>query len=176
MIFGYSVMIKKVRAIVVAAVLIPVAAFALPFNDDMVDTQALRTGEISRQAPAETVAIGTHRWHVESKEDAASLTNPKNGDKLAALNGKRLFEINCAPCHGKLTSVGVEPSPLASKIIMQGPDLGSDYYAAKPDGLFYGTMHFGGLAVMPRVGFKLSPDETWDIVTFIRSIQKSRKK
>ncbi|MDZ4785598.1 MAG: c-type cytochrome [bacterium] len=162
---------------VLLAVLTANFALALPFNDDMANTSALRTGSIVRTKPPETVPVGSLKRRVESKEAALLLTNPNgNKDPLAISNGDRLFASNCSPCHGRFNDIGVDAGLVAQKSIMAGPDLGSDYYAEKPDGLFYGTIHFGGMAVMPRVGFKLSPSETWDIVSYIRSVQTSRKK
>jgi len=55
---------------------------------------------------------------------------------------------------------------------MSPPDLINDYYRQKSDGYLYGTIHFGGLAVMPGLGWKLSPEEHWDIINFIRQVQK----
>ncbi len=152
-----------------------ISAHALPFNDDMAKTPALVTGRIARSAPADSVSIGSLKDRVASKEEALKLTNPNGSDLSHVKNGKRLFAVNCTPCHGTFTETGVEPSPVMAKTIMPGPDLGVSAYADRPDGLFYGTIHFGGLAVMPRVGFKLSAKETWDIVSYIRSVQNNRK-
>lgn len=153
----------------------PFMAQALPFNNDMVETPALKTGSIVRGKPAETIPIGAHEYRVGSKEEALALTNPKKGGASEVANGKRLFEVNCTPCHGQQDEKGVTVSLASQRMLMPGPDLGSDLYAPRPDGLFYGTIHFGGMAVMPRVGYKLSPEETWDIVSYIRWMQKNRK-
>lgn len=150
-------------------------ASALPFNDDMADSQAIRTGQIVRSAPDETVAVGSLKYRVESKEEALKLTNPHPVTATALRDGKRLFQVNCTPCHGTFTDEGIEPTPIMGRSIMPGPDLSNEFYAGRPDGLFYGTIHFGGVAVMPRVGYKLSPKESWDIVSYIRSEQEKSK-
>jgi mono/diheme cytochrome c family protein len=168
------------KIILLAAVAMsPNLVSALPFNDDMANTKAIRTGQMVRAKPEGIVPVGGHQQTVATKEEALKLTNPnKKNDKFAVNNGKRLFEINCTPCHGYQDENGVVPSAAIQRgaMIMPGPDLGSDMYAAREDGLFYGTIHFGGMVVMPRVGYKLSPKETWDIVSYIRHMQQGRKK
>ncbi len=168
---------KQIAKLVTTGIVLlsPLMAQALPFNNDMVETPALKTGSIVRSKPADTIPIGAHEYRVGSKEEALTLTNPNKVGPLNVSNGKRLFTVNCTPCHGYQDEKGVTPSLVAQKQLMAGPDLGSDLYAARPDGLFYGTIHFGGMAVMPRVGYKLSPEETWDIVSYIRWMQKNRK-
>lgn len=42
------------------------------------------------------------------------------------------------------------------------------------DGSIYGTIHLGGMAIMPGYGWKLSPSEHWDIISYVRKIQASR--
>ncbi len=163
----------------VGVVVVPTIVSALPFNDDMANTKAIRTGQMARAKPEGIVPVGGHHQKAASYQDALALTNPnKKGDVAALANGKRLYDINCTPCHGYPKDGGVEPSVAVKtqKMLMAGPDLGVEAYAARPDGLFYATIHFGGMAIMPRVGFKLSPKETWDIVSYIRSLQEARKK
>jgi mono/diheme cytochrome c family protein len=170
--------INKILALAVV-VLSPSLASALPFNDDMANTKAIRTGQMARAKPEGVVPVGGHQQTVATKEEALKLKNPnKANDPMAVENGERLFTVNCTPCHGYQDEKGVTPSAINARgaMVMAGPDLGTDMYAAREDGLFYGTIHFGGMVVMPRVGYKLSPKETWDIVSYIRSIQQGRKK
>lgn len=169
----------KILVALVGAIAIPAMVSALPFNDDMANTQAIRTGQMARAKPEGIVPVGGHQQTAATYQDALTLTNPnKKGDVAAIKNGKRLYSVNCTPCHGYPTDTGAEPSVAVKtqKMLMGGPDLGTDAYAVRPDGLFYATIHFGGMAIMPRVGYKLSPKETWDIVSYIRSLQETRKK
>ncbi|MCB9029959.1 MAG: c-type cytochrome [Deltaproteobacteria bacterium] len=166
------------RALLALSLLIATDALALPFNSDMVNMPSLSSGQISRSLPEDSVAIGSLADRVESKDEALNLKNPNDShDKEAPLRGERLFRVNCMPCHGSYDEKAVNtPGEVAKRAIMAGPDIANEYYATKPDGLFYGTIHFGGLAVMPRVGWKISPQETWDIVSYIRELQQARKK
>ena len=148
---------------------------ALPFNDDMVLTPLKRSGSMSRGKVPGTVAIGElSPYSVEKEEDTQNWKNPRGALPVSVKNGARLFRVNCAVCHGYFTDQGREMSPVSSKLLIPGPDLGDAIYTDRTDGFFYGTIHFGGAAVMPPVGWKLSPDETWDIVSYLRSVQQSR--
>ncbi len=157
-------------------VVIASSASALPFNNDMADMQ-IKTGQISRPRPEGAVALGTlekgdYKFKLEKKEDAASFTNPKKGNPVAIANGKRLFAINCSPCHGNMEKVPYEAG-VAGRLI-GAPDLTMPLYKERSDGSLYGTIHLGGMAIMPAYGWKLSPSEHWDIISYVRKIQASR--
>lgn len=162
-------------ALVAAAALPPRSASALPFNDDMVDNQK-RTGSVMRPKVPGTVALGASTVHLEKKEDAFNLQNPLKGDAVSAANGERLFAVNCFPCHGNIAANPHQPGPaaVASKII-PSVDLSAAAYAEKQDGYIYGTIDFGGLVMMPPLGWKLSETEHWDIINYIRKVQADKK-
>lgn len=169
-------LISRLKAffIVSAVTLITAAtASALPFNDDMVNSDVM-TGKIMRPAPAGAIAQGSLAYKVENREEAMKLTNPIKGDQLSTLNGKRLFQVNCTPCHGNLESNPYVPGPVAK--FLPGPNLTSPMYHDKPDGRsdgnIYGTIQFGSLStLMPALGWKFSATEHWDLINYIRSVQ-----
>lgn len=149
-------------------------ANALPFNEDMAYGQNMPAGSIMRGRVAGTVPMGALDYTVASREDALKLVNPEPGNKFSVENGKRLWQANCTPCHGNyVTENGKQvykPGAVASQV--PGPDLTAEMIAAKPDGHFYGYVYFGGIALMPAYGWKFSPTEHWDIVNYIRDVQK----
>ena len=150
-------------------------AAALPFNDDMVNNQ-IKTGQIMRPKPEGVVArgvlAGDFTMRLDKKESAANFVNPKKGDKNSIAKGKRLFQINCTPCHGNIEKTPYEAG-VAGKLI-GAPDLTAQMYKDRTDGSIYGTIHFGGMALMPGYGWKLSPDEHWDVISYLRSAQGTR--
>lgn len=143
---------------------------ALPFNDDMVHDQ-LSVGEVMRSAPTGSIPLGAHQHYVKDKAAAALLKNPTTADVRSVKNGQRLWEVNCSACHGLWTGAGFERAIPLETGLMLGPDLTADFYKSKSDGEIYGAIQFGGLAVMPRYGWKLSPQEHWDIVNYVRQLQ-----
>jgi|694.fasta_scaffold02343_18 mono/diheme cytochrome c family protein len=146
-----------------------VEATALPFNDDMVDVQK-RTGVIMREKAPGTVALGMSDYYVASREDAEKLVNPLHGDPTSTANGKRLFTVNCQPCHGDISTKPYAPGPVGLKALQTPPDLTSDVYKTRTEGSIYATIHFG-IRLMPGHGWKLSPTEHWDIVNYVKSQQ-----
>lgn len=164
--------------LVIAALLVGAQAgdaFALPFNDDMVDSQK-RTGVIMRAAPKDSVPVGFEKPMPKSKAEAGALTNPVPASPVSVQNGERLFRVNCYPCHGDVSKLPYQPGPVAvnSKGTIPGMDIGNKIYLDKTDGYLYATIHFGGLVIMPGLGWKLSDGEHWDIVNYVRDVQRSR--
>lgn len=159
----------------VSACLALSSASALPFNDDMFDVQ-MRPGSTSRGKPQGSVPIGSLETRVASKEEALTLKNPIKATPRSIRNGARLFKVNCSPCHGDITTNPHVKGTVAtlSPIFAATPDISDKFYKEKPDGHFYGIIHFGGMAFMPAYGFKLSPDEHWDIINYIRKVQNSK--
>ncbi len=150
-------------------------AYALPFNDDMVDNQK-RTGVIMRGAPEGSVPVGFEAPQPKSKAEAGSLANPVPAEPQSVESGNRLFRVNCYPCHGDISTSPYQPGPVAvnSKGSIPGMDIGDKLYLDKTDGYIYATIHFGGLAIMPGLGWKLSDGEHWDVINYLRSVQRNR--
>ena len=148
-------------------------AYALPFNDDMVDNP-MKTGRVMRPLPEGSLSDGSSTYHVATRDEALKLSNPGKVDEISVANGKRLFAVNCTPCHGDIASNPYKPGTVAK--FLPGPNLSMDLYKDKPDGRtdgsIYGTIHFGSISgLMPALGWKFSPTEHWDMINYIRKIQ-----
>ena len=90
---------------------------------------------------------------------AADAANPFEGKADAADAGKALFtKMNCAGCHAYDLTGGM------------GPDLtdGSWLYGGKPGEIFH-TIAAGTPRGMPAWKDKMTPDEIWQVVTYIQS-------
>jgi mono/diheme cytochrome c family protein len=172
----------SILGVVVAGLFSAQTAAALPFNDDMVDVQK-RTGVMMRQKAPGSVAVGLTDYDlqlanpnnpVERDKLAATLVNPHPGDSASVANGKRLFAINCQPCHGDISKQPVKPGVVGEIAVASNsqmpPNLTSDVYKDRTAGSIYTTIHFG-IRLMPGHGWKLSPSEKWDIVNYVQSYQ-----
>lgn len=158
---------------ILALVLVaPRLVWSLPFNTDMYHGQPI-TGDVMRPKAPGSVPMGSLERRVESKDEAAKLTNPVEPSYLSVANGERLFAVNCAPCHGTFSN-GKQQSMGAVAKYMPGPDLTAQLYKDRTDGFFYSTIYFGGMALMPGYGYKLSPTEHWDIINYIRKFQNGK--
>ena len=97
---------------------------------------------------------------------AAKMVAPESND-ASVVSGDTLFHTICWTCHGK-TLIG--DGPVSSKFIPP-PDLLAEVTRGRTDGYIYMYMRHGG-AVMPSYGNALSSREAWDIVHYIRHMQK----
>lgn len=100
-------------------------------------------------------------------EAGERLRNPVEPTDASIENGKRLFDIYCALCHGPDGKGG---GPIATKFVPP-PDLTLDIFRQRTDGFLYATVRDGG-ALMPGQAEALSPQERWDIVNYIRRLQR----
>lgn len=146
------------------------SAAALPFNDDMVKIK-MRTGSMMKPKPEGSVPIGGAEQRFSTKQECLEMENPVARSKESVTRGKRLFSVNCLPCHGDISGENWGPGPVGQACAYkQPPNIASSDYHDRSDANIYGTIHFGA-GLMGRVGWKLSDDETWDIVNYIKDLQ-----
>lgn len=156
--------------IVCIILLFSAQAFALPFNDDMVHDQP-KTGDVMRKLPEGSIPTHAKLPLLSNMQDAEALSNPKRGDKNSWKNGKRLFAINCTPCHGEYDKTGRHTKSRVAEFWPVPPPVLSDpQYKDRSEGNLFATIHFGR-GIMPRYGWKLSEEEHWDIVNYVRRLQ-----
>lgn len=155
--------------------LISQAVLALPFNDDMVNSQ-IKTGQSMRGKPANTIPYGTGKIQYPPKENdfviADKLVNKVEKNEDSLIRGKRSFNVNCMVCHGKIGEADYAPMPAGAQ--MGAVNLVDPLYHTYTDGRLFTTIHNGHI-IMPAVGWKISENESWDIVNYIRSMQEASK-
>ena len=163
--------------LVAVPVLLSSNVHALPFNDDMVESQ-ISSGQVMRQKVEGTVSLGSVATHTANKAEAESLKNPMPATSVSIDNGKRLFEANCSACHGEIKPDDPAYVPPIVKYGMPAPNLGASLYhqsdnpsEGRSDGNIFGTIRHGNV-IMPALGYKLSANEIWDIVNYVRKRQE----
>ncbi len=159
--------------VLVTMLLITSATQAMPFNQDMATGQNIPAGQMMRGKAVGSVAVGASSRYQGSRDEALTLKNPIASTVQSVEHGKRLYNVNCTPCHGSYENGQYLPGGVQDKV--PGPDLNADYIKVKPDGHFFSFVHFGGMAIMPAYGYKLSTVEHWDIVNYIRHFQQGSK-
>jgi copper transport protein len=99
-----------------------------------------------------------------------TLTNPFIPDEQSLSIGNQLFTQNCAACHGD-AGRGNGPATAAPKI--RPPDFGNGHLDIHTDGdIFYWIQNgFGGDSPMPLFKGKLSDDDTWNLVNYVRRLR-----
>lgn len=119
-----------------------------------------------RLPPADSVPV-TGKARDYSFGDAAELANPLANTPAAIESGNQLFQTNCKHCHGAEgrgdgpAGLYFEPTPQP----MQG-----ERVTTRSDGEIYWILT-NGSGNMPSFGNLLTPEERWELILFIRSLQ-----
>ena len=160
---------------VLVGALIPGAAFAWPWSIDMVNQPSVKPQEgVMAPFPARSIPVQGVPTQVANRDEAKDLVNPIPATAESIKEGRTLFRIICAACHG-LT--GGAESPVSNKI---GAIALNDDYVQKmlTEGWVWGTITFGS-AIMPAYGKPtaredqrgandLTVEERWHIVNYVK--------
>ena len=98
----------------------------------------------------------------------ARLVNPLAGSEASVARGDSVFHTVCWSCHGKSMA---GDGPIAAKFIPP-PDLLAENARGRSDGFIYMYIRHGG-AIMPSYGNAMTQQDGWDLVNYIRHMQKT---
>ena len=104
-----------------------------------------------------------------AKADAAK-TNPYPVTMALLRRGQERFNIYCAPCH---SPVGDGDGMVARRGFPHPPSYHIDRLRQAPDRYFYDVMTQGH-GIMRPYADRVSPEERWAIVAYIRALQLSQ--
>lgn len=169
----------NMRRFVFAALLVPALAPALawawPWSQDMMNQPSVKPQEgAPKPFPKHSVPVQGIPTQYNNREETKELANPTPVSEASIKEGRTLFRIYCAACHG-LT--GQADTPVAEKI---GAIPLTDDYVQKQlsEGWLFGTITFGS-AIMPAYGAPqkieaktgsndLSVEERWHVVNYVK--------
>ncbi len=101
-------------------------------------------------------------------DEYKNMKNPVKADQESLQVGKMLYNRNCASCHGKS---GLGDGPKARMLDTFAGDFSADYFQNQTDGeIFYKTKE--GRGEMPGYGKKLSDEDIWHMVNYMRTFKK----
>ncbi len=104
----------------------------------------------------------------------ASKINPFSGQADAAAAGKTIYQTNCMSCHGE-TGTGDGPAapslnPKPANLALMSPAADTDAY------IFWRVSEGGGFppfnSAMPAWKSVLNTNQIWQVVTYLRTIEK----
>ena len=101
----------------------------------------------------------------ETVSRKSQLQNPIAPDAASLAKGKTLFDINCAMCHGQTSA---KPGPVGQKLSPPPPGLDHDLVRSLTDSVIFKAVTFG-FGRMPPFRDKLTPEERWHLVNFLRT-------
>ena len=166
-------MIKRL-AIVLVVVLIPFI-IGLLFIYDIIKIDWISFMEIqpSYKAQSAPLPMPKDSIPVEGAAYIAGLGSPVNpvpADQVSLTRGAELYAINCAICHGdKADGKGkiagfLQPKKPAN--LLEGDPKNSS------DGAMFMVISDGVIGAMPALRENLTVRDRWDVVNYVRSLQK----
>lgn len=130
-------------------------------------------GSAMRVPPEGTVARNREPYPFSQTQlmEAADLVNPLQPTMDVLERGKKMFEINCAVCHG-YTGKGDGPvvPPFPAPPTLTGPAAATQFWK---DGMIFHLMTVGRGQMKPYAA-QVSAQDRWAIVHYIRLLQKSQ--
>ncbi len=97
-------------------------------------------------------------------------TNPVPADAASIARGSELFHINCSQCHGV---DGKGDGPIANFLQKIKPaDLTGPVVSSESDGAIFLVITNGMPGAMPALNENLTARERWDVVNYVRTLQK----
>jgi mono/diheme cytochrome c family protein len=86
------------------------------------------------------------------------------------VQGQKYFQIYCSVCHG---ASGYGNGMIVTRGFLAPPSYHSERLRNAPDAHFYDVITHG-YGAMYSYGDRLSPDERWQVVSYIRALQLSQ--
>lgn len=111
-------------------------------------------------------------WLIKEMDTNTQTKNPFKITEKSIENGKQKFNTYCAVCHGTNTDYNEEGfaktkinelGMIAPPLLLLSPTL--------TDGYIYKKSQYGG-AVMPPLGYATTENDRWDIINYIRELEK----
>ncbi len=151
------------------------AAFGLPWDVDMADSQAIKGYERTAAGlPPGVVAqdnmLSPRTFAPNFKGEALRPPMPANEQVLA--KGKVMYQTYCTPCHGDGVALGpvAQPGRFPGVVSLGGPN---GIAKNRSDGWLYLTIRNGG-AIMPYYGWAMTDDEMWSLVHYVRTLPNAK--
>ena len=143
----------------------------MQFMPDMADSPVAKYHRTYIDPPEGSVARNAILYAETSGDAEKIFLNPllRKTDDLSEniYEGKKIYETFCIVCHGEK---GKGDGYIMDKY-PPPPDITSKDYFERKDGFFFHVITFGG-ALMPGYGYATSAKERWQMVLYLRELQK----
>jgi mono/diheme cytochrome c family protein len=116
--------------------------------------------------------------HAQGKEEkwtapasAKAIKNPVASSEESILEGKNVYAKQCKSCHG---TKGKGDGPKAAKLEKDCGDLSSAEFHSLKDGEIFWMIE-EGKDPMPTFKKKITEEEAWAVVNYIRTLEEKKK-
>lgn len=144
---------------------------AIPWFAVMKTGPAIRPYKMPLMPPEGAVPIGgVEHVPVATPQNLAflnAMTNPVQRTAASLERGRNRYEIYCVPCHGE---TGRGDGPVAPSLANAVRNLTDSTQARRSDGWIYSVFR-NGFGLMPEYGSKLTAEDRWSIVHYVRQLQ-----
>ncbi len=126
------------------------------------------------QGSVPTTGIAVAAWQVSyapnipTVDSLSGLQNPVAADARSLANGHKLYQINCAVCHGDLGD-GKGNLAALNPAYAFAPPINGAATQARTDGYLFGMLR-NGRGLMPPQN-RIPEEMRWDVVNYIRGLQ-----
>ncbi len=128
--------------------------------------QKEKPAQTSPPAAQQAPAAPAHHTFVITPEDEA-LKNPLRFSEISVERGKKLFQTQCAMCHG---DKGDGKGDLAQEMHLKLVDFTQpDALKNRTDGALHAIIASGN-GIMPAEGKRLNDTHIWEIVNYLRAL------
>jgi mono/diheme cytochrome c family protein len=117
-----------------------------------------------------SAAIKAQVVEINIPSSAKSLNNPYKNTSNAPASGARVYKKVCWTCHG---DGGRGTGPQAVELKTKPADYKDPKVVARTDGELFWWISNGGPDMQP-FNDALSEDEIWQVITYVRYLQKSK--
>ena len=113
-------------------------------------------------------------WLENEISEKTTTKNPVKPTKSSLANGKQKYLTYCAVCHSTTREINEEgfAKTKVNELGMLAPAVIRLTHNFT-DGYIFQKIKYGG-SVMPSLGFALTEKDRWDIVNFIRTLERAR--
>ena len=153
--------------------LLPQYGTGLPWSDDMRDQPTVKPQEDEVSMPESSVPVSGKETLVVPKDlselvrarlKAATLPNPVAANEESMAEGRKLYDLHCAVCHG---AGGGGDGPVGKKYTPTPINLNLPYIQTQPDGQIFYTITNGSIQ-MPFYRDAMNELERWHLVNFVK--------
>jgi len=142
---------------------------------------ATRAALIALAVAALTVSVTARRATVQGDPEAAKIKNPVATSPESIAAGKKVYDMNCAGCHGPKAE-GAEKAGIVISVIedqggKQPPDLTDDKWDhGSSDGEIFSVIKkgIGPQFFMAPWDGRMTDTEIWNVINYIRSVSPKK--
>lgn len=156
-----------------AALLQP--GYAFEWDEDMRDQPSIKaqetqvytnSGSVPRSGKEPVAPHASVSELGQLREQAGALKNPVSNTDASLKQGRAVYDIHCAACHG---TQGRGDGKVGKKYVPRPMDLTIAYVQDQADGQLFYTISNGSV-VMPYYRDVIAVTERWHLVNYIKSV------